>query len=174
MRYVLCSLLVLFATGLAAGAESPPQKLKSVMLQDVQGLTGGQSVYITEEGAAWVQIVRTPKAHEIGLQEERFKADLAAAERDELAKLLAKNGFWNQTSSVRPGVPDEARPTITAVTDLNTHSVARWANDRTKEFDAVYEALKTVAKKTAASKPVFAGKYDPSWKPAVAADKPSK
>jgi hypothetical protein len=59
-----------------------------------------------------------------------------------VGELVADRGFFKIEIPNRPGVPDEARPTITVrLADGTEKSVAKWANDKHADFDAIYKHL---------------------------------
>ncbi|HUT33438.1 MAG TPA: hypothetical protein VNE39_08175 [Planctomycetota bacterium] len=122
--------------------------LERVVLRDVQGLWGGRDLWLRGDGRLIVNVVDPRKGDkavsQYGLQ---LPGDQVAA----TAKLVAERHFLKIEIPNRPGVPDEARPTITVrLTDGTEKTVAKWANDKHADFDALYKhllALCTLAQK---------------------------
>src|SRR5271170_1090685 len=112
--FALAILLFLPRLGHATDEKAPPMKFDRMALYDVHGLWGGQNVYLTHGGTAWVQVSQHV-AGKPGFQELRYKLSLKPAEMQSLEKLLAEHHFPDITSKDRPGVPDESRPTIEVV-----------------------------------------------------------
>ena len=81
-------------------------------------------------------------------------------------QLLAKHDFLNIRVKERMGVPDEARPHISLyLAEKNPKTIAKWANDKHKDFDAIYQHLLNLAKEAAKAEPVKTGAYDHKWRP---------
>jgi len=109
-----------------------------VSLDDVHPLWGGVALRIAADGAATVDDyprgARDPQRRTITL-----RADLLA----ELDRLLAALDVRRMQIPDRPGIPDEARPTITvAFADGTTHAVSKWAGVVHPAFGALYTYLR--------------------------------
>jgi hypothetical protein len=74
----------------------------------------------------------------------------------------------------RPGLPDEAHPTITVWWQSGEHtSAAKWDTDTHPDFDAVYEWLRNLASEAVQEQTaVYTGTYDPDWQPPDITDTP--
>ena len=94
--------------------------------------------------------------------EKRFKG---AVPMDELKALLAKHALKEIRIPDRPGVPDEARPTLIWRTEKDVVKVAKWAGQKDADFDAVYAWLLKRAEDVAKSPALFDGRWDSAWKP---------
>ncbi|MBW2454053.1 MAG: hypothetical protein JRI68_06070 [Deltaproteobacteria bacterium] len=133
----------------------------SVSLEDVQALFGGQNIWISSKGKVIAQVV------EPGLKEKRYELALDPGQFAEVEAQLAKHQFAKIEIEDRPGVPDEARPTITVVTaDGKATVVAKWANDKHAGFDSIYQQLLAIVDRAKqANKLLYEGKFDYKWRP---------
>jgi len=114
----------------------PPVPLRSVVLHDVQGLWGGHALWAREDGAAVIQVVGPPPPGQSGLWEKRYNVKLTAAQWAEAERLVGAHHFLTLKTKERPGVPDEAHPTIAVVTKSGTPAKAtKLANDKHSDFD---------------------------------------
>ncbi len=162
----LVALIVSRVAGAQAGKISGrdgPIALKTVVLSDVQGLFGGQSLWIAEDRTAYVETVGHKQGAN-GLWSTRYKTTLTPADWTKLERLVNEHHFRSIRMRQRPGVPDEAHPTITIVTRSgDTTSVMKWANDKHADFDAIYDYLLELCKRKADV--LLEGPYDYSWRP---------
>ena len=141
-----------------------PVRLRQFVLQDVQGLFGGQSIWAAEDRTAYVQRVGH-KQGERGLWETRYKLTLSPEQWAEVERLVGAHNLLNYKMRERPGVPDEARPMITLVTRAGTTTTAaKWANDKHPDFDPVYEYLLGLCRTD--GQLLREGEYDWKWRPA--------
>lgn len=135
-------------------------EFETVTLKDVQGLFGGQNIFIDRQGKVFVQIVKP------GNFEKRYSLKLTAAEVAELNGLLEKNSFSTIQVELRPGRPDEARPTISVLSaNGQEKTAAKWAGQQHPQFDPIYQHLLTIAGRAEQSEPIYQGQYDPAWRP---------
>jgi len=129
-------------------------------LHDVQGLWGGRDVYVRGDGAAGVQTVseaREARRVTLTLPPERARA---------LLRLAAEVDVLGAEVPDRPGVPDEARPTLVVVDAAGRRrSIAKWDNDPVPAFDRVRTALLALEQEAAEREPAGADGYDPTWRP---------
>ncbi len=138
--------------------------LERVILRDVQGLWGGRDLWLNGDGRLIVNIVdprkRDKAASQYGLQ-------LPGTQLADTAKLVAEHSFFKIEIPNRPGVPDEARPTITVrLTDGTEKTVAKWSNDKHADFDAIYKHLLTLCElATKKGKLLFQGPRGSAPKP---------
>lgn len=147
------------ATATFLGPLSDWPKCK-IALHDTQGLFGGRDVRVNGLRDCVISVVSR------GLQEKRFRVSLIPEQTYVLRKLCIDGDLAALKIKDRPGLPDEARPEITLTNAAGeTRSVAKWAGDKAPEFDAVYEALLAMVKKTEGKKPEYEGKYEPAEKP---------
>jgi hypothetical protein len=146
------------ATSKFLGPESDWPKCK-VALRDIQGLFGGQDVYVDGSGDCIVRLVEKGN-------EKRFSLKLAQEEAAALRRMCIRSDLADLKIKERPGVPDEAHPEISLTSAAGeTRKAAKWANDKVPAFDKVYAVLVGISKRTADLKPTYEGKYDPAWKP---------
>ena len=123
------------------GIEAQTVPLEALVLQDVQGLFGGQSLWVSADRTAYVQLVGR-RAGEPALWERRYKTTLTAEEWAEAERLIRAHHLLTVKMPNRPGVPDEAHPVITIVTRAGaTTRIGKWANDKHPDFDPVYSFL---------------------------------
>ncbi len=135
----------------------------TVTLRDVQGLSGGQNVYVRPDRHV---VVQQATAVETGLHERRFEFVLSEAQSMALRRLLVQHPLDNIRIPMHPGIPDQARPEITLVThDGSTTTVAMWDDDRHPDFDALYDHLLAIARQTEKMQPVWEGDYASEWQP---------
>ena len=154
-----------------ARAEDKPgitrDNFKSLVLADVQGLSGGRNLYVTKDQLI-IQTVNRPTADQRGLQEQRFETKLAEKDFDKLIEMLNTHDFLHIEGSNRPGIPDESRPTMQlTLAGGESKSVAKWGGDKIKDFDPIYLWLLELAKaSTRDAKPIAEGNHDYAWRPA--------
>ncbi len=109
-------------------------------LDDVQPLWGGRRVSVGGTGSCSVQIVAP------GGEETQRTFVLLPEETRELFDLCIKGDILETPPSARPGLPDEARPTITLVNAAGQRrQVAVWAGEMKAGFRMVYAALGALA-----------------------------
>lgn len=149
-----------------APAPSPPgtyDGLSTLVLRDVQGLFGGRDLWIRADGTTIIRTVRPPKPGESGMQEVRYAGKPAI---DDLKLLLARHDPFTMKIPERFGVPDEARPTlIVRLASGKTVTVAKWANQKHEDFDALYAWLMAQEEAAVTSAPTFRGACVHAWKP---------
>ncbi len=113
-------------------------------LQDVHGLWGGHTLDLHGTGLGWASVV------DAAGHEQRHPVVLGSARAAALFDLLIAHDFLALTFPARPGVPDEARPVISVTNPAGeTRAVAKWANDRSPRFEAVYQALRRLVREAA-------------------------
>jgi hypothetical protein len=136
---------------------------RQIVLRDVQGLYGGRNIYVFPDGRVVAQIV-TPT--ETGLHERRFNMMLTKDQQESLRRLLSQHSLSRIHIPLHPGIPDQARPEITAIySDGTAITVAKWDDDRHPDFDALYDHLLYFTRQTEKMKPVWEGRYDHEWQP---------
>jgi hypothetical protein len=147
----LVSLFLLFAlascncaTSGGNSATGNADPITQVLLEDVQGLWGGQNLTILETGQATLQVVDRSRAS------RSYSATLTQSQIQRLDAIIHGNNFAKIANSTRPGIPDESRPHITVQFQSGAkHSVMRWTGDQTPEFAAVYNELLAIGKSIA-------------------------
>jgi hypothetical protein len=137
--------------------------LQAFSLQDVQGLFGGQNLWVGPDSIAYVQLVGH-KAGEYGLWETRYRTRLTEKQWSRMESLVGEHHFLTLKTSRRPGVPDEARPVITIVQRTgDSTAVGKWANEKNREFDPIYSFLLDLCQ--ARGKQIYEGNFDWKWRP---------
>ncbi len=133
----------------------PPWPAASVELYDVQGLWGGQRIHVA--GSKRVVLRRVLP----GRLERRYEFVLSADEWKQLLDLFVDNDFLTLKPAERPGIPDEARPSITLVNDRGDKwVVSKWAGVKDERFDRIYSALMRLETYTAHLEPKYIGPYE--------------
>jgi len=149
------------ATAKFLGPEGDWPKCQLV-LRDVQGLFGGEDVYVGGSGECTIRMVAA------GMKEKRFRLKLTAEETLALRRACIESDLADLKIKDRPGIPDEAHPELSLTSAAGeTRKVAKWANDKVPAFDKVYQALRALKEKTKDLKPEYEGPYDRAWKPAA-------
>lgn len=134
-----------------------------IILSDVQGLFGGRNIYILGTGKTVVQTVSPGQG---GLQEKRYTFNINKTEVNSLIEKFIENDFLTIKTSDRPGIPDEARPTITIINEKgNRFSVSKWAGDKNDRWDPIGFELLKFQNKTEKLTPIFEGRFDWNYNP---------
>jgi hypothetical protein len=164
-------LLFLWGSVIIFSACTPAQPQASpfsqIVLKDVQPLWGGRNLYLWHDGSLYIQIVEQG-------QENRYATQITPEQVAELDSLLHEHNFAAIEIPDRPGLPDEAHPTITVWWQSGEHtSAAKWDTDTHPDFDAVYEWLRNLASEAVQEQTaVYTGTYDPDWQPPDITDTP--
>ncbi len=128
--------------------------LTSIELNDVQALWGGERILLKGSGRAVVQAVSQ------GLQEQRYETILEQPIYDHILEVCIEQDFITIRPAERPGIPDEARPTITVVNGNGARIViSKWAGVKDERFKRVYLAIKEAASTIRNLPPVYRGPY---------------
>jgi hypothetical protein len=118
-------------------------RLSAFGFDDIHPLWGGRSLWVTEDLSAEVWVVDATQ------RKRRFGLTLTRDVWSEVERVVAESGLWAMTMPARDGLPDEGRPSITLVLASGESVVrAKWANDRSPEFDWVYQHLFALAEGT--------------------------
>lgn len=168
VRLLLSLVTVSILTGCRGDSQmsESPVPLRSFALHDVHGMSGGQALWIAEDGTAVLQVVGPPSPGKAGLWEKRYKFRITPDQRGEMERLAGVHRLLTQKPSDRSGVPDEAHPIILAVTkEGEAVKVRKWANDKHSDFDSLYDYLLKLSRAPAGEKPVYEGAYDWDWRP---------
>ena len=129
-----------------AGFLGPPTGWTAarLSLRDVHGLWGGHALDLHGTGVGWASVV------DAAGHERRFPLVVGSARAAALFDLLIAHDFLALTFPARPGVPDEARPVVSVTNPAGeTRAIAKWANDRSPAFEAVYQALLALVREAA-------------------------
>lgn len=149
------------------GAQSrEPVSLQAIVLSDVQGLFGGQDLWALRDGTAFVQFAgHSPDHGELWSSRYRFR--VTASQWKEVERLVGVHKFATIKTPQRPGVPDEARPDITLLTQSGTRvTISKWANDKVPDFDAVYNYLLELTQAgRKGGELIGEQRYDWEWRP---------
>jgi hypothetical protein len=141
-------------------------QVAAITLRDVHPLYGGQILYLSADGSGYCQLVTHP-AGGPSLYEKRYRVVLPPDKVAALWHLVSADALAAIPSSSQPGMPDAAKPRISArLSNGQVVSVTRWLHDKQADFDAVYQSLLAVTQGAAADdKLLMQGKFDPSWAP---------
>jgi hypothetical protein len=129
----LCVLAVLVSPA-SALVEQLNLREELIRLDDVQGLFGGQTLVLVNDGSLWVRKVSQGK-------EKRYTLQMSDEELKALMAFILKSGIFEYREKERTGVPDEARPKITVTLEGQPMVAEKWANDKAPKFDKLYEKL---------------------------------
>ena len=167
LLFIVCALAACSQSATSGASEetASPQTLDQVVLLDVQGLWGGQDLWVSIDGKAICRFVKPPEKGESGLQETRYAFVLSEEQRATLRELITKRSFFSIQTKDRYGVPDEARPNLFVKSGSKSHAVGKWANDKHKDFDPVYEFLLKIVEAGKKGKQIHRGQFDWNWKP---------
>jgi hypothetical protein len=141
----------------------PPIPLRSFVLHDVQGWSGGQALWAADDRTAVVQVV-APAPEKSVLWEKRYKFKLTEEEWAEVERLAGAHHFLNLKVPARPIIPDETHPIIVVVTkDGTTAKVGKLGGDKHPGFDPLYKYLFSLCRRD--SKIVHEAAFDWGWRP---------
>jgi hypothetical protein len=136
-----------------------PSPFQEIVLRDVQGLWGGNDLWLYADGRLIVQIAKPPSVL-------RYESLATAQEMKLVQELLDNHRFFELKSSTRSAMPDEGHPKIDVKTTAGqSHAVMRWSNDKDADFDAIYQQLLLIARRASAAQPAYEGQYDWNWSP---------
>jgi hypothetical protein len=148
-------------SGKQATAASKP--FKKIVLRDVQGLLGGQDLWIFADGRMVVQIVKSPGSP-AGMQ--RYEMSLTGTALGITADVLDQSHFSTLNIPVKLVVPDTAIATITVeYSDGTSHTVESAVKGDNADFNRVYSHLLGLVHAVGDLHPDFEGKYDWNWQP---------
>lgn len=155
---ILCLLMIGSCVHDRHSVEPVCQYAGCIRLDDIHGLWGGYAIAIQDDGTTYVREVKV----EHGRKERRFRTKLSVTEAADLKQFIVDAGYFGFREKSRFGVPDEARPHIWACFDGQCLHSAKWAEDKNKRFDLVYDRLLDLAIEIAKQRPIWAGKHDAS------------
>jgi hypothetical protein len=174
---LVCVLAVLLGAGAVILAlclrpalnEPEKYRLEQLVLLDVQGLWGGQNLYVWGDGAVVVQMVGDG-CH----QERRYRLNWDEARIRELEDLLRRHNFFRlHLAKPRLMLPDGGYPQLRVrLASGEEHATAKLANDKHRDFDAIYEWLLERVKEAEAGQPEYVGEFDWKYTPSREKDKP--
>lgn len=149
------------AHGLPTAAFLGPATLwqeAELCLRDVQGLWGGREIYVSFNRIIIRQVSR-------GMRERRVVfVDADAAQS--LFQLCIENDFLTIEIETRPGLPDEARPTLLLTNNVgNEHTLGKWAGQKVERFDRLYNAILALEKKVELFPAIYEGLFVADWSP---------
>jgi len=154
--------LAIFIIGVRSGLDRGPEiiRIDTVVLLDVQGLHGGQDLYVWSDGTVVVQVVGK------GRQERRYRLRWDAARIRELEELLRRHRFFSIRIRRRRPVPDEAHPDIRVrLVSGEEREVGKQGNDKHRDFDAIYTWLLARVEEAKAGQPEHVGPFDWDYVP---------
>ena len=176
-RHVILILLVLcfgaigfipvdpFLSGISHAGTMNEDRFKTMMLKDVHALHGGQNFYLRADGKGFCQVVSW-ETKTSNLYERRYRIAVSHDWMERLTNLMGSPAFSSPSSPARPGVPDEAKPSISiAFVSGRIIDVSKWANDKYPAFDQIYAVLLAEVRIAQQDEPVYEGKYDSRWAP---------
>lgn len=129
-------------------------------LYDIQGLWGGQALYVWGGGRALLRRVSR------GRQEERFDASLPPDEINRLWAAFIAEDLAALEIETRPGIPDEAYPVICLYNPAGGKLArGKWARQVAPGFDRLLAALNSAATLAAGGRLVYTGDADWDFRP---------
>jgi hypothetical protein len=133
-------------------------------LLDIQGLYGGQDVYVHADGTCLVRVIPEAGRSGGGLREHRYVASLPTDKLNNLVRIAEDSRFASYRQGRLHGVPDEAYPFIYwrrgAASTIEAH---KWAEEKDPRFDAIYTALLKCIKDARPLRTLYRGRYDYQW-----------
>src|ERR1041385_7965660 len=140
-----------YATQTFLGDESQ-RGVASVELVDIQGLWGGRRILVSGSRKVLVQRVLR------GQLEKRYEFELSIDEWNRLLDLFVEYDFLTISPAERPGIPDEAHPSISLMNvGGDKWTVSKWAGVTDERFDSLYATLMHLEKLTAHLEPTYSG-----------------
>ena len=146
-------------------SEPESEQFDQIILFDVQGLWGGQDLWISGDGNAVCRFVASPTQGQTGLHETRYNFTLSAQQQTTLLQLVKKHRFFTLKTTERDGVPDEAHPIIFVRSGARSHSVGKWANEKRDDFDPIYQFLLQIIDSGRNGKHGHSGPLEWGWRP---------
>lgn len=125
----------------------------SLELHDVQPLFGGVKVQLPGWTHSQALVSRiTPDGTET---KYRLPLKWTEGEKQQLIRLCVAHDFLTIQPQERPGIPDEARPSLTlGNSKRESHTVVKWAGVADARFDAIYQAVLALAERTQDLQPI--------------------
>jgi hypothetical protein len=125
----------------------------SLELNDVQPLFGG--VVVLLPGWTHSQALVSRIAPDGTETKYRLPLKWTEGEKQQLIRLCVEQDFLTIQPEERPAIPDEARPSLTLRNSKReSHTVAKWAGVADARFDAIYQAMLTLAERTESLQPI--------------------
>ncbi|MBK8900663.1 MAG: hypothetical protein IPM53_05755 [Anaerolineaceae bacterium] len=125
----------------------------SLALHDVQPLSGGVVVRLP----GWTTSQALVSRFAPGGAETKYKLPLkwTEGEKAALIDLCVAHDFLTIQPEERPGIPDEARPSLTLTNSKGeSHTITKWAGVADARFDAIYQALLALAARSEGQRPL--------------------
>ena len=150
-------LIVLLVTPFISAAVEPQiTGTTLIRLDDVQRLSGGQTLVLDSDRNLFVRTVRAGKEH-------CYHMKLPAGELTIILAFIPTSGIAQYREHKRYGVPDEAHPAITLTLPTQTKLHAeKWANDQDPHFDKLYQRLLQLVERAAKTRAYRVRQYDPT------------
>lgn len=125
----------------------------SLELHDVQPLLGGVKVLLTGWTGSQAFVSRiAPDGTET---KYRLPLKWSTGEKEQIIRLCVEHDFLTIRPEERPGIPDEARPSLTLRNSKReSHTVAKWAGVTDARFDAIYQTMLALAERTEDLQPI--------------------
>jgi hypothetical protein len=172
MRRVL--LLVCAAGALAISAcqehthtersTADPVPIRMVVLLDVEGMQGGQNLWLSEDGTGVAQVVGHGTGR--GLPEKRYRVRFAKAAVTEAERLVGTRRFLALNLELGVGVPGGGHPCIAVVTKDGRQSTSiKREHDKHPDFDPLYGHLLGLSQVRDGAELIHEGIFDWDWHP---------
>ncbi len=126
-----------------------------VRLDDIQGLSGGQTLVIDGDGNLFARKVNRER------KEQRYHIKLSSEDLTALLAFIGKSGIEEYRQSKHVPVPDEAHPEITlSLPNQQKLTALKWSNDKDPKFDKLYAKLLQLVEQAAKSAAYQKKDYD--------------
>jgi hypothetical protein len=137
--------------------------LKSVILLDVEGMQGGQNLWLSEDGAAIVQVVGPLSS---GLSEKRYRIPFGKPAMIEAERLAGAHRFLNLKLKLGVGPPGGGHPLIAVITKAGDKSSSiKREHDKQADFDPFYAHLLGLTKHLDRAELIYEGSFIWDWHP---------
>lgn len=164
MLLLIAALLNMADAGPSAGPPAATHVCSAFMLS-ADGVWGGDDAFVTESGEFWLRRL-TQDSEAKRMREQRYRLELASAERRELDDLVARSKFTRLRSSRRRPIPDE--PTVMIGVIPCGHSVTsikQYVADAQPGFRSVMSWFRERIRAAEGVAPVYDGASVPRWQP---------
>lgn len=171
MRYYIPMLPSLVLVALPACEEKPrpgPLPLKTVILLDVEGMQGGQNLWLTEDGTGIVQVVGHLGSGGLPekLPEKRYRIRFGTPVMMEAKRLAGAHRFLELKLKLGVGPPGGGHPRIAVITKAGEPSSSiKREHDKQADFDAFYAYLLGLTRRLDGASLIYEGAFSWDWHP---------
>jgi hypothetical protein len=167
MRYCIPLLSSLMLVAFPACEEKPHPgslPLKAVILLDVEGMQGGQNLWLAEDGTGIVQIVGPWCSG--GLPEKRYRVQFGKQVVIEAERLAGVHRFLELKLKLGVGPPGGGHPRIALLSkDGKRSSSIKREHDKQADFDPFYAHLLGLTERLDGAELIYEGAFTWDWHP---------